>query len=174
VVPGEAGEAQREARCSERSYFCDARAWVLRRLHGALARHGLALTPLAHCRFLHYRRAGLALPPHTDLSRTAGCGRASTHTFILYLQDCAEGAGGETVLLAGLAPGEREVELAAVRPRRGRLLVFPHECAHAGSLVRCPPKLLLRGELLPCVGRGVGGAAWQGRAQGGREATSGE
>ena len=31
---------------------------------------------------------------------------------------------------------------------RGRLLVFPHVCPHAGSAVGSVPKLFLRGELL--------------------------
>lgn len=37
--------------------------------------------------------------------------------------------------------------LAAVVPKRGRMLVFPHKCPHAGGVVLDPPKLLLRGEL---------------------------
>ena len=36
--------------------------------------------------------------------------------------------------------------LARVEPRRGRLLVFPHACPHAGLAVIDAPKLLLRGE----------------------------
>ena len=36
--------------------------------------------------------------------------------------------------------------LARVEPRRGRLLVFPHACPHAGLAVVEAPKLLLRGE----------------------------
>ena len=31
-------------------------------------------------------------------------------------------------------------------PRRGRVLVFPHDCPHAGRPVVDVPKLLLRGE----------------------------
>jgi len=77
--------------------------------------------------------------------------RTSTHTFILYLTDCE--SGGETILLRQV-PGRRftmsmqENTLATVRPRAGRLLVFPHACPHAGAEVTCVPKLLLRGEMI--------------------------
>jgi ankyrin repeat protein len=37
--------------------------------------------------------------------------------------------------------------LASVAPRRGRLLLFPHTCPHAGLEVVDAPKLFLRGEL---------------------------
>ena len=37
--------------------------------------------------------------------------------------------------------------LADVKPVRGRLLVFPHDCPHAGRPVVDAPKLVLRGEL---------------------------
>ena len=37
--------------------------------------------------------------------------------------------------------------LASVKPRRGRMLVFPHVCPHEGKEVHDVPKLLLRGEL---------------------------
>lgn len=36
--------------------------------------------------------------------------------------------------------------VATVRPQRGRLLLFPHLCPHAGQIVVDVPKLLLRGE----------------------------
>lgn len=77
--------------------------------------------------------------------------RTSTHTFILYLTDCE--SGGETRLLRKV-PGrnfkltEQENTLAAVQPRAGRLLVFPHSCPHSGAEVTCVPKLLLRGEMI--------------------------
>jgi hypothetical protein len=61
----------------------------------------------------------------------------------------AEGAGGETVLLEreGATDETSGEVLARVRPERGRLLVFPHVCPHAGKTVVRPPKLLLRGEI---------------------------
>ena len=58
------------------------------------------------------------------------------------------GVGGETVLLEKEGPnvGASGQVLATVEPRRGRLLVFPHACPHAGLAVIDAPKLLLRGE----------------------------
>ena len=55
----------------------------------------------------------------------------STHTFMIHLGDCAEGSG-ETVFLSHLGAGEPAAVLGAVLPRRGRLVIFPHECPHAG------------------------------------------
>ena len=76
---------------------------------------------------------------------------ATTHTFLLYLRTC--NAGGETALLrevksaAGVEGAVGAESLAEVKPRRGRLLVFPHECPHAGRPVVDTNKLVLRGEL---------------------------
>ena len=44
-------------------------------------------------------------------------------------------------------PMEAMEVLAAVAPARGRLLLFPHACPHAGAAVAVVPKLFLRGEL---------------------------
>ena len=84
----------------------------------------------------------------------------STHTFLLYLTSCEE--GGETVMLsklvADLAYGKNVIQgrveelerigagvIAAIKPKRGRLLIFPHSCPHAGAAVT-RPKMLIRGE----------------------------
>ena len=104
------------------------------------------------------------MAPHVDLSRVDPfcVGRRSTHTFLLYLTDCA--AGGETALLrrlprnddggngGGQGGGDNDQNdgdnlLAAVAPRRGRLLLFPHACPHEGRPVVDVPKVFLRGEL---------------------------
>ena len=124
--------------CSERAarhYYADADGAVGAALVRALGADGAAAAPLM--RFLDYDACG-ALPPHVDLARTFS-GRRSTHTFLLYLNDCA---GGETALLESL----RGACLAAVAPRRGRLLVFPHDRPHEGRPTG-GRKLLLRGEL---------------------------
>jgi len=93
-----------------------------------------------------YAEVGGGLPPHADLTRTGPDGRTSLCTFILYLSDCE--VGGETVLLEAL-PQPSAVR-AAVTPRRGRLLLFPHLCPHLARPVVAEglPKLLLRGEML--------------------------
>jgi len=112
---------------------------------------------VAQMRFLIYAEAGGGLPPHTDLSRTRRDGVTSKCTFLLYLTDCA--AGGHTVLLDKLPNEERtkrgQIEappsvLAAVAPRRGRLLLFPHAAPHRADAVVAEglPKILLRGEIV--------------------------
>jgi Rps23 Pro-64 3,4-dihydroxylase Tpa1-like proline 4-hydroxylase len=96
-------------------------------------------------RFLNYADAGSALTPHVDLYKIDGTtGSRSTHTFILYLTDCAE--GGETALLRDLQPSSEVI--TKVFPRKGRLLLFPHACPHEGGKVISTPKLLLRGEVM--------------------------
>jgi hypothetical protein len=48
--------------------------------------------------------------------------------------------------------GDRQVrdgeELAAVSPRRGSILVFPHATPHVGNCVGAQRKVLLRGDML--------------------------
>ena len=62
------------------------------------------------------------------------------------------GGGKEAADAADAAVGEGGEDgswiMASVSPRRGRLLVFPHNCPHAGLPVTCVPKLFLRGELI--------------------------
>ena len=102
-------------------------------------------------RLLSYETQGGQLPPHTDFSRTDYRGMQSTHTFLLYMTDCTE--GGETLLLRSVQPlmdgsgGSSNNVVAAVKPQRGTLLLFPHRCPHAGAPVVDVPKRLVRGEL---------------------------
>lgn len=124
------------------------------RLRAPMAGWRCTVAPLV--RFLHYTSAGGSLPAHVDLCRVLSGGARTSHTFLLYLNDCE--VGGETLLLSaregdaalapagGVAPGDRSV-LARVRPRRGRLLVTPHACPHLAAATTSP-KLVLRGELL--------------------------
>jgi hypothetical protein len=97
-----------------------------------------------HLRFLRYCQKGGLLPPHVDLCRIDdSSGLRSTHTFILYLTDCASGGG--TALLRHL--NDPKV-LAISEPKRGRALIFPHLCPHSGLEVESVPKILLRGEII--------------------------
>jgi hypothetical protein len=158
--------------CNERRYVCDTMGWIVAAIARALAalrvsgdreqgarqqRRRPPEAPMQFMRFLSYSRPGGYLPPHVDLSRTSN-GLRSTHTFILYLQDCV--AGGETALLHSIPPCPSEpgarcsmtncdesFVLALVTPKRGRLLLFPHECPHEGRETVDVPKTLLRGEL---------------------------
>ena len=126
------------------------------------------LSVFDHIRFLDYTESGGILPPHVDLSRTdKRSGVRSTHTFIvslfsllqtaltpsceltriienmqLYLTDCEDGGG--TALLEQLKDPK---VLAIAQPKRGRALIFPHNCPHSGLEVKSP-KLLLRGEVI--------------------------
>jgi hypothetical protein len=137
--------------CNDRCYFCDAEGEL-----GALLRESIAsafatensgrshVVVLNQMRFLCYFESGAVLAPHTDLCRIDPMtNERSTHTFILYLSDCEH--GGETNLLRGL---ESDEVLASVKPKRSRLLLFPHLCPHEGSKVEDVPKLLLRGEIV--------------------------
>jgi hypothetical protein len=147
-----------EPRCKEsandRAYLADSEGWVARALRQAVraVAHGQALPvrgeAMAQMRFLLYAEEGGGLPPHIDLTRTDEAGTRSTHTFILYLTDCA--SGGETELLRQHAPtAEASRVVASVTPARGRLLFFPHDCPHFARPVTAEglPKLLLRGEI---------------------------
>ena len=135
---------------NDRAYYLDAEGWVRDGLAAAVRRCGAAAPcageAMAHMRFLLYAEAGGGLPPHVDLTRTDHRGRTSTHTFILYLTDCA--AGGETVLLEAIAQPSGVV--ATVTPKKGRLFVFPHAHPHMAREVVAEglPKVLLRGECM--------------------------
>lgn len=98
-------------------------------------------------RFLEYRKEGSSLNPHTDGTKVCDDTKlTSTHTLLLYLSDCNE--GGETLLLRQCswdAP-----LLHSTKPCRGRILLFPHTCPHAGNLVKDVPKLCLRAEVSLC------------------------
>ena len=72
--------------------------------------------------------------PHDELLK-------STHTFLLYLKDTAD--GGETALLESVH-GDA---LASVPPRAGTMLIFPHRCPHVGRPLGESSKVVLRGEL---------------------------
>mmetsp|Transcript_21689 Transcript_21689/g.51077 ORF Transcript_21689/g.51077 Transcript_21689/m.51077 type:complete len:684 (-) Transcript_21689:37-2088(-) len=138
-----------------RSYFCDAELEVQVFLKNCVDTARAALSAVApkernaplsvfdHMRFLEYTEIGGILPPHVDLSRTdKRSGLRSTHTFILYLTDCEDGGG--TALLQQLKDPK---VLAVAQPKRGRALIFPHNCPHSGLEVKSA-KLLLRGEVI--------------------------
>lgn len=138
--------------CSLRHNFCDSEGAICNVLATCIesSLHKSASIVFPAMRFLHYDTPGSVLPPHVDLTKIdALTQKRSTHTFILYLHDCEH--GGETALLQELSPdgplAKHEV-IAQVKPRRGRLLLFPHACPHEGKEVVSVPKLLLRGEVL--------------------------
>ena len=170
-------ERKRSDTCATRAHFCDVLGWARAAVLKAARASGMpALGVHPQFRILHYPVPGGVMAPHVDLSKALdrvdstwsgkGVGGengenvevagskpalATTHTFLLYLRTCD--AGGETALLrevksaAGAAGAVGAESLAEVKPLRGRLLVFPHECPHAGRPVVDTNKLVLRGEL---------------------------
>jgi hypothetical protein len=132
--------------CSVRSYYCDSLGWISNLLTNALRQSHKAkeICVFPHMRFLCYRDKGICLARHVDLNRQHPFQNIrSTHSFLLYLFDCDE--GGETTLLQDLS--RDEIALASVKPRKSRLLCFPHACPHKGEETVDLPKLLIRGEV---------------------------
>ncbi|MEZ5419053.1 MAG: 2OG-Fe(II) oxygenase [Vicinamibacterales bacterium] len=72
---------------------------------------------------------------HTDGCVRRPNGEESLLTFMIYLNDNAEG-------------GETRFEHAAVRPHLGRALVFDHYLAHEGALVTVGQKYVLRSDVM--------------------------
>ena len=147
--------------CSLRHYICDAEGHICHRiskqveytlsLESNLSIYkGHKVQVFPHMRFLNYHQTGSELLPHIDLTKiNPHSGERSTHTFILYLNDCEQ--GGETALLQKLSEDGpqafHQVIEPPTRPRRSRLLIFPHACPHQGMKVISTPKILLRGEI---------------------------
>jgi len=130
--------------CSERSYLCDSIGTIIKTLNNATRMTDqIEFEFFPQMRFLIYGEPGMSLPPHIDLTRTNSEGLVSTHTFILYLDDCNQ--GGETALLESLS-STSDSSNVLVNPKRGRLLLFPHFCPHEGKETIAYPKILLRGE----------------------------
>mmetsp|Transcript_98207 Transcript_98207/g.174833 ORF Transcript_98207/g.174833 Transcript_98207/m.174833 type:complete len:416 (-) Transcript_98207:114-1361(-) len=86
---------------------------------------------------------------YAELGGQVGAPEKTSHSFLLYLTDCRD---GETQLLEGMVPAREIAEDASLvsascKPRRGRLLLFPHDCVHAAAPVASLPKLVLRGDV---------------------------
>lgn len=137
---------EKGAPCSVRSYYCDSLAWISSLLTSTLKEihRDKQVSVFPHMRFLCYKDNGICLAKHVDLIRQHPFDDIrSTHSFLLYLSDCEE--GGETTLLQDLS--NDETPLATVKPKKSRLLCFPHVCPHKGEETVDVPKLLIRGEV---------------------------
>jgi hypothetical protein len=142
VLPIEKGAKQY---CNDRKYFCDSLGIVQHAFSEVLGTVAQQVHTMAHMRFLVYQHEGGAVTPHIDLSRTVG-EVSSTHTFILYLKDCAE--GGETNILDRIPTKHQTCTIVrSIKPKYGRMVIFPHHTPHEGLPVISVPKVLLRGEL---------------------------
>jgi len=115
---------------------------VARRITATLAVHRREpLVASAALRFIEYAAAGF-IARHTDgPSFDEMLARETTHSFLLYLATTRD--GGATQFVCG-----DDVIIATVTPRRGSLLVFPHEIPHQGEACAADPKILLRGDLV--------------------------
>eukprot|EP00967_Tisochrysis_lutea_P049987 scaffold61381_cov33-Tisochrysis_lutea.AAC.3 len=110
----------------------------------SLPRQLAGLRVCAEMRFIEYSLGGY-IAPHTDgptFDQTAHA--SSTHTMLLYLRDVDD--GGATCFLRSLDETTRP--LAAVQPRAGSILIFPHGTPHMGEACGTQPKMLLRGDLV--------------------------
>jgi 2OG-Fe(II) oxygenase superfamily/Ankyrin repeats (many copies) len=159
TLPVEPSKKKDSSLCSQRRYYCDVLGIISRYLQsiileafengerdGAEQDQDRSVFVHPHMRYLCYLNSGSVLAPHQDLSRIdVASGRRSTHSFLLYLTDCMH--GGETALLVDLSGEGRNQIHSCVKPRRGRLLLFPHRCPHEGLCVDDVPKLLIRGEV---------------------------
>ena len=117
---------------------------------------------LSDLRFLEYPPGGY-IRKHTDGSRVdeeeserrPTDPRRSNTSFLLFLADIPEGEGGETEFLdcdGGKGDNDGETVVGWVRPRRGSLLLFPHNVVHQGAGVGLFPKRLLRGDIVSIHG----------------------
>lgn len=135
--------------CSIRSYYCDTEGFLINAIRKNISPALIGGNPndsvdvFPHMRFLSYFHQGSKLSRHIDLCRVDDSGQRSTHSFLLYLSDCTE--GGETILFDNLTSDDNAVR---VKPRKGRLLLFPHKCPHEGNIVVTTPKVLIRGEAM--------------------------
>jgi hypothetical protein len=106
---------------------------------------------ISDLRFIDYDCAGGFILPHVDGVRVdAESGCVSNASMLLYLSTVPEDEGGETEFLKSVQDGDDESSvLFSVRPRRGAMLVFPHDTPHVGRAVGSAyPKILLRGDLV--------------------------
>jgi hypothetical protein len=93
-------------------------------------------------RFIEYEIGGF-IRPHTDGVMFDDVSKQQTTTsFLLYLQDTP--TEGTTNFLDAVADGTL---LHTISPRRGSILLFPHNTPHEGSGVGAERKVLLRGDL---------------------------
>jgi hypothetical protein len=92
-------------------------------------------------RFRYYRYTGAeAFAPHYDGSIRVG-DRVSKLTFMVYLTDVS--AGGETRFY-----GDGMQIRFAIRPERGKALIFDHLILHEGATVQAGTKYVLRTDVM--------------------------
>ncbi len=100
------------------------------------------------CRY----RAGQQFNIHQDGVHHRGEGLQSRLTFMVYLTDGHDFEGGDTLFHpagpAGGGSGRPAQVIGQVRPRAGSLILFDHSLWHAGAIVTCGVKHILRSDVL--------------------------
>jgi predicted 2-oxoglutarate/Fe(II)-dependent dioxygenase YbiX len=100
------------------------------------------------CRY----RAGQQFNIHQDGVHHRGDEEQSCLTFMIYLTDGDEFEGGDTVFYSHGPGGNQEGSPAKiidrVRPRAGSLILFDHSLWHAGEVVTCGVKHIMRSDVL--------------------------
>eukprot|EP00697_Spironema_sp_BW2_P013869 gnl/Spiro4/4162_TR2080_c0_g1_i1.p1 gnl/Spiro4/4162_TR2080_c0_g1~~gnl/Spiro4/4162_TR2080_c0_g1_i1.p1 ORF type:complete len:311 (+),score=59.27 gnl/Spiro4/4162_TR2080_c0_g1_i1:30-935(+) len=108
-------------------------------------------------RFCRYT-PGQLFCPHRDGFFYPDSERRSFYTIMLYLNDVAPGAGGETNFLddskmpplsaVGPSPAPPEAIISSIRPRCGQILLFWHPLLHEGGRVLSGEKYMVRSEVM--------------------------
>eukprot|EP00802_Teleaulax_amphioxeia_P024890 Tamp_25655.p1 GENE.Tamp_25655~~Tamp_25655.p1 ORF type:complete len:283 (+),score=57.42 Tamp_25655:115-849(+) len=93
-------------------------------------------------RFIEYDIGGYIRPHKDGIMFDKVTSRQTTTSFLLYMRDTP--TGGTTDFLDDVTDGN---VLYSVAPRRGSILVFPHDTPHEGAGVGGDRKVLLRGDL---------------------------
>lgn len=102
-------------------------------------------------RFCRYR-PGQQFNIHQDGVHHRRDGRQSCLTFMVYLTDASEFAGGDTVFYSD-GPGENKLGegpriVGRVSPQAGSLILFDHRLWHAGEVVTNGVKHIMRSDIL--------------------------
>lgn len=96
---------------------------------------------LPNMRIIYYNNGGYIAPHYDGYQIDPNNSKESTHTFLLYLNDCEKGEG-DTEFLESLTD---TTVVASITPKKGSILIFPHKTAHQGQCVG-KEKILLRGD----------------------------
>ena len=103
-------------------------------------------TRLRFCRYTQNQRFNI----HQDGVHHRAPDLRSMLTFMIYLNDGSEFAGGDTLFFASgprASPGANPV-VARVRPKMGSLILFDHGIWHAGETVTAGTKYIMRSDVL--------------------------
>ena len=100
----------------------------------------------ADLRFIDYdANSGGYIRSHVDGARVCPeRGETTNASMLLYLTTTPEDDGGTTDFLETVE--DEDSVVFSVRPKRGSIVVFPHDAAHVGRCVGRAAKIVLRGD----------------------------